>query len=79
MNWIEDVSHLITPLKELSLHSDAGPMRSVLTQGIPELVVGEYDNWNGGTTYYTLVMRVPVPTYFDCPISRRVGTAHHNI
>ena len=51
MDWTEDVSELINPLKELSLYSGPGPMRSVLTEGTPELSIGEYDNWNGGTTY----------------------------
>lgn len=28
-----------------------------------ELVTLEYDNWNGGTTYYSLVVHVPVAVY----------------
>lgn len=36
---------------------------AVLTFSKPEVVESHYDNWNGGTTYYSLVMEVPLNLY----------------
>src|SRR5688572_20675489 len=63
MHWSNDVSVLFEPLRELARHSPDSAVRSVMTDGVPELETAEYDNWNGGSTYYTLLIRVPVPVY----------------
>jgi len=36
---------------------------AVLTYSSPELIEGEYDNWNGGTTHHTLVLHIPLTLY----------------
>lgn len=63
MHWTDDVSLLFDSLRELSRHSDDGTLRSVMTEAVPDLSVNEYDNWNGGTTYYTLAVSVPIHVY----------------
>lgn len=63
MHWTDDVSLLFDPLRELSRHSDDRTLRSVMTEGVPELSANHYDNWNGGTTYYTLAISVPIHVY----------------
>ena len=63
MHWTKDVSVLFQPLRELAAHSPDDGVRTVMAAGVPELETAEFDNWNGGTTYYSLLIRVPVPTY----------------
>lgn len=63
MAWIQNPDELMTVLRELALHGESGPWRDVLSEAVPSLENEEYDNWNGGTTYYSLVLRVPVPLY----------------
>lgn len=63
MNWISDVSLLFGQLQEISRLRDVGDLRSVMSEGVGELDVNHYDNWDGGTTYYTLTVRVPVHIY----------------
>ena len=36
---------------------------AVLTYSSPELVETNYDNWNGGTTSYSLLLHVPLNLY----------------
>lgn len=36
---------------------------SVLDQAKASLVISGYDNWNGGTDLFTLMLEVPIPTY----------------
>jgi hypothetical protein len=36
---------------------------AVLTYSKPEVVESHYDNWNGGTTYYSLILEVPLNLY----------------
>ncbi|HVA47548.1 MAG TPA: toll/interleukin-1 receptor domain-containing protein [Pirellulales bacterium] len=63
MHWTDDISLLFEPLRELCLATDDGATRSVMADGAPELSVREYDNWNGGTTYYALAIHIPVHLY----------------
>src|SRR5208283_2782050 len=35
----------------------------VLAQASASLIETGYDNWNGGTTFYTLTLEVPIPLY----------------
>lgn len=35
----------------------------ILEQSVPSLLESGYDNWNGGTSLYTLMLEVPIPTY----------------
>lgn len=64
-HWTEDASQIVNPLRRLALQSDTGLIRDVLTEAVGELNVNHYDNWNGGTRYYTLTLRVPDPAYLD--------------
>ena len=36
---------------------------AVLEQAKPSLLETGYDNWNGGTSLYSLMLEVPIPTY----------------
>ena len=36
---------------------------TVLEAAVPTLVETGYDNWNGGTDFYTLMLEVPIPAY----------------
>ena len=64
-NWTKDVSLLVEPLRRLALKSDVGPVRSVLAEAVGELSEIEYDNWNGGTTTYSLTLRLPDAAYLE--------------
>ena len=55
MHWTGDIALLFEPLRELAAHNSDQSLQSVMREGVPELVTAEYDNWNGGTTYYSLV------------------------
>ena len=63
MDWSKDINALYEPLRELARYGRDIPVQQVLSEGVPELTDEQYDNWNGGTTYYTLAIHVPVPTY----------------
>ena len=63
MNWTQDINLLFEPLRELARHGGERAVQQVLSEGSPELTDTEYDNWNGGTTYYTMSISVPVATY----------------
>lgn len=36
---------------------------AILTYSTPEVVETDYDNWNGGTTMYTLFLHIPISLY----------------
>lgn len=36
---------------------------AVLTHSTPEIIESHYDNWNGGTTYYNLILHTPLNLY----------------
>lgn len=36
---------------------------AVLTYSTPEIIESHYDNWNGGTTYYNLILHAPLNLY----------------
>ncbi len=59
MDWKNNVNLLFDPLCELAAHDSDNELRDVLSEGRPELTENDYDNWNGGTTYFTLSIGVP--------------------
>ena len=61
--WTEDVSQLVEQLRLLSFQGDAGPVKAALTDAEGVLNATDYDNWNGGTTHYTLELRIPLQAY----------------
>lgn len=64
-NWTEDISQLVDRIRLLSLQGDTGPVKAVLTEAEGFLNATNYDNWNGGTTHYTLELQVPARTYVE--------------
>jgi len=64
-DWTKDVSLLVEPLRRLALKSDVGLVRSVLAEAVGELNEIGYDNWNGGTTTYSLTLRLPDAAYLE--------------
>jgi hypothetical protein len=59
----------------------------VLEAAQPHIEVADYDNWNGGTTYHTLVLELPVVAYaaierraeeIEQDLGRRLGRALRN-
>jgi len=63
MDFTKDISPLFESLRGISLHTPDPVMRAVLDAGNPRLTETEYDNWNGGTTYYRLSIQVPIPVF----------------
>ncbi len=84
-DWTENVSQLVEQLRLLALQGDAGPVKAVLADAVGILDATEYDNWNGGTTQYTLKLEIPVRTYvsieasiedLEAQILRRIEKMH---
>jgi hypothetical protein len=65
MHWTKDISLLFDPLRDLARFGPDDAVRRVLTEGTPELREGDYDNWNGGATRYTLLLHVPIHVYAE--------------
>ena len=63
MAWTENVSELFEPLREIAEYHSDKIVASVFREGQADLVESDYDNWNGGTTYYTLTIQVPPYVY----------------
>jgi hypothetical protein len=60
-HFTKDIAPLVATVTEL-VREDGGEMeRRVLQEGRASLEEPEYDNWDGGTYYYTLTLTVPVP------------------
>ena len=59
MDWKNNVNLLFEPLRELAAHGSDTVIRDVINEGTPELTENAFDNWNGGTTCFTLSIQVP--------------------
>ena len=59
MDWKNNVNLLFDPLRELASNGSDTAIRDVTNEGVPELTENNVDNWNGGTTHYTLWIDVP--------------------
>lgn len=59
----DDVRPLFRTLQSLVHQKADESLRRALANGTPELIETQYDNWNGGTRYYTLAIRVPIAAY----------------
>lgn len=59
MDWKNNANLLFAPLRELAAHGSDAVLRDVLAEGTPEITENNYDNWNGGTTCFTLSISVP--------------------
>ena len=61
--FFADPESVLGTLARLFAADGAAKEVAVLTYSSPELVENHYDNWNGGTTYYTLFLHVPINLY----------------
>nr|NJM02003.1 toll/interleukin-1 receptor domain-containing protein [Desulfobacula sp.] len=77
MDWTNNVTLIFEPLRELSAHGSDAELRDVLNEGTPELSVSNFDNWNGGTTTYTLIVSVPAHVFVQ--IDQRIAAIEGKI
>jgi len=54
---------LVATAAQIARLQGAEPEATVLEQATPTLVETGYDNWNGGTDLFTLMLEVPIRTY----------------
>lgn len=76
-NFTKDVAPLIATLIELAREDGSESEERVLREGRPSLEEPEYDNWDGGTYYYTLTLTVPVPLFAQ--LGNRGSELEHRI
>jgi hypothetical protein len=62
-HFTKDIAPLIATITELAREDGASLELRVLEEGRASLEEPEYDNWDGGTYYYTLTLTVPVPLF----------------
>jgi hypothetical protein len=62
-HFTEDIEPVVATLSELAEQDGSNLEREVLRASRPRLEEPEYDNWDGGTYYYTLTLLVPVPLF----------------
>lgn len=61
--FFADPESILGTLARLFASEGAAREVAVLTYSAPELVETNYDNWNGGTTTYSLYLHVPLSLY----------------
>lgn len=61
--FFADPESILGTLARLFAAEGAAREVAVLTYSAPEIVETGYDNWNGGTTIYTLLLHVPLNLY----------------
>jgi hypothetical protein len=61
--FLSDLESLIGTLARLFASEGAALEVALLTYSTPEIVEEHYDNWNGGTTYYTLTLHLPLKLF----------------
>lgn len=61
--FFADPEPILGTLARLFAADGAAKEVAILTYSTPEIVDTGYDNWNGGTTYYSLYLHVPVNLY----------------
>lgn len=59
----EDCEAIVRSLAQVYAMQRAKREVSLLAQSSADMEEVEYDNWNGGTYYYQLNLRVPIPLY----------------
>jgi hypothetical protein len=62
-HFTKDVGPLVATLAEMAQHDGLLLEQDVLRSARPRLEEPEYDNWDGGTYYYTLTLLVPVALF----------------
>lgn len=85
VHFTRDLRPLMATLAELAEHSGDDMEREVLRVAQPRLEEPEYDNWDGGTYYYTLKLVVPVSVFarlgnevndLEQQLATRIGQVH---
>lgn len=61
--FLADPESILGTLARLFAAKGAAREVAVLTYSSPEVKESYYDNWNGGTTHYTLYLHVPINLY----------------
>ena len=61
--FLADPEPFLGTLARLFAADAAAREVAVLTYAAPEVVETDYDNWNGGTTFHSLFLHVPVSLY----------------
>lgn len=93
VHFTKDIRPLMATLAELAEHGGDAIEREVLKVAQAKLEEPEYDNWDGGTYYYTLKLVIPVAVFarlgngvneLEQQISTRIGQVlrggdHHRI
>lgn len=59
----ERAGQLVRTAKHIAELRGADSEASVLAQSSASLIESHFDNWNGGTDYYTLTLEIPVAVY----------------
>lgn len=65
MPLIERLPALIRTAQQLATLQGASLVAKVLGEARSNLVLSGYDNWDGGTDLYTLVLEIPLATYVE--------------
>ena len=63
IRFLSDLDSLLGTLARLFASEGAALEVALLTYSTPEIVEAHYDNWNGGTTYYTLTLHLPLKLF----------------
>jgi hypothetical protein len=54
---------IVHSLSELLIHQENDEIVELLISATPFIEETDYDNWNGGTYFYTLVLKVPIASF----------------
>lgn len=63
LTFIVALEPTLGTLARLFASEGAAQEVAVLTYSTPEIVESHYDSWNGGTTYYNLILHAPLNLY----------------
>jgi hypothetical protein len=59
----EKAETLVHSLSEIYRHQNNNAMCEILDNSSPRIELTYYDNWNGGTEYYTLFLELPLKLF----------------
>jgi len=62
-DFTDRASRIVATAAQIAQLQGASLEATVLQRAGATLVETGYDNWNGGTTFFTLMLAVPIPTY----------------
>lgn len=69
--FFADPDSVLGTLARLFAADGAAREVAVLTYSTPEMVEEDYDNWNGGTYFYSLLLHVPINLYPQIEASKK--------